>query len=198
MNSNAQIETLNRELKQILSEIEETKNPQKKQDLQKYAEELKANIQNLCSSIELDFELIAKTMLFKATANAILYRLCKREELHAIIHELYEIGVPREVMTSDKDVLTRYLQDIEYENPTKFERYHEFIRIVQSKSFKASPQKKQEFIRDYNWLMDDNSLAAQAMETFQLDSTRFQNILGRQENEDFEKLVDRYHHLMTV
>ena len=198
MNSNAQIESLNRELKQTIKEIGEAKDPQDKKRLENYADELRANIQNLCSSVELDYELICKAMLFKATANAILYRICKREELHTIIHELYEIGVPREVMVSDKEILTRYLQDIEYENPQKFERYHEFIRIVQSKSYKTSPQKRQEFIRDFNWLMDDNSLAPQTMEMFQLDSSRFQKTLGQQENEDFEKLVDRYQLLMTL
>lgn len=198
MKSNAQIETLNKELKTTVLEIEDTDDPNRKTSLEAYANELRANIQDLCSSVELDYQLIAKVMLFKATANALLYRICKREELHTIILELIDIGVPREVMTADKDVLTRYLRDIEYKDPKRFERYHEFIRIVQSKSFKTSPQKKQEFMRDFHWLMDDNSLATQSMEAFELDSSEFQRILGDQETKDFERLVDRYHQLQTL
>jgi hypothetical protein len=101
-------------------------------------------------------------------------------------------------MTSDKETLTRYLQNIEYENPKKFERYQDFIRIIQSKTYKSKPKKRQEFVRDFYWLIDDDSLATEIMETLQLDSIRLKNILYGQENENFEQLVDRYHLLMSL
>lgn len=198
MNSNVQIENLFRELKQTLAEIDETGDDYKKQELEKYADELRSNIDELAGKVELDYELLGKTMLFKATANAILYRICNRNELHTIICDLYELGVPREIMTADKEVLTRYLRQIEHPQPTKYERYHDFIRIVQSKSFKTSPLKKQEFIKDFHWLMSEDSLAASTMESFNIDSDQFHRIIGSQEEEDFELLVDRYLQLMTL
>lgn len=194
MTKNVQIESLFKELKTVDQNIEQEKNPQEIDKLRIYREELRANIEELSSKSEIDYELMGKTMLFRATANALMFKICKKDELIELIQELQDIGVPHEVLMADKEVLTRYLEQIEHPQPSKYERYHEFIRTVRCKSYRETPTKKQEFIKDFNWLMSEDSIGASIMDAFQIDDSVFKKILENK-NEDFESLVERWHKL---
>lgn len=195
MNSNAQVESLFQELKKIQQNIHKENDPNKIKRLEEYCEELKSNIEELSLSCELDYELMGKAMLFRATYNSLMYRICQSDKLHTIIQELHEMGVPRDVMVSDKEILTRYLRQIEHPNPSKYERYHEFIRNVQSKAYRESPARKRHFLNDFNWMMDKESLGAEIMDVFDINSSAFYKIISDQENENFEFLVERWHKL---
>jgi len=196
MNNNAQIETLFKELKITQQNLKATTDPKEIERLESHHEELRANIEELSSSCEIDYEHMGKTMLFRATANALMHRICHRQELHTIIQELKAIGIPRDVMTADKETLKRYLQQIEHPNPSKYERYHEFIRTIESKSYRENPTKKQELLKDFVWLINKDSLGSQLMDAFQIDNSIFRKILG--DNNDFESLVDRWHQLNSI
>jgi hypothetical protein len=195
MNKNYQIESLNRELKQVIAEISRESCPKRKADLETYCQEIKANIIDLASESEVDYTFMANAMFFKALANTLLHKVHKMPELKTIISQLLELGVPNETLTGEKEGVTDYLRSIGYDNPTKFERYHELIRVVRSKTFKNNHENRQNLMKDYNWLMEKDSVAAQTMHILGLDSKKLNEVI---QDEDFETLVNRYNHLVSV
>lgn len=197
MNANIQIESLNKELKETLVLIEMAQGSEL-DELEAYANELKTNIEELSSKAEIDYERLSKYLLFRAAENVILYHILKRPELQDIANELLDIGVPRKVLTADREVLVNYLKQIEHPNPYHYERYSNLIRIVQSKSYIASPALKQELLKDQHWLMNPDSLGTQIMESAEIDANEFKRIISNLENEEFEPLVDRYLRLQTL
>lgn len=196
MTNNQQIETLNKELKETLEEIRNTKDNNKKKELESCATELRNNIESLAEHCEIDFEMLTRTMLHKAMANSLLYKICKSQQLKLIILQLEDIGVPDEILSSDKETFDNYLKQIKHPTPTRFAKYHEFIKLIKSTAYRSSPQKKQELAKDHQWLMNGNSLGSEIMAMFDIPTSRLIQLLDKEDSLD--NLIMKYNQLKEI